>query len=197
MTQNKKLIAITGGIGSGKSEVAKIIKDLGYAVYSCDEIYAELLNSGVFYKEFTAEFGNIFNSDGLNRKKFSEKVFSNDENLKKLNRITHPKIFEELFKRMAKEEGVCFAEVPLLFESQAENNFNDVIIVLRDINQRVSSVALRDNLTEMQISKRIEKQFDYSSADLNKYNVIINDGNLFELKQKVISLIQNLDTRKN
>ena len=90
MTQNKKLIAITGGIGSGKSSVAKILKDFGYKVFSCDKIYVDLLNQGYFNKEFAKNFGKVFNEDGsLNKKLLAQSAENKrQERAWKQNRCT-------------------------------------------------------------------------------------------------------------
>ena len=114
MTQSNYTIAITGGIGSGKSTVAKIISREGYPVFSCDEIYNELLCRREFLNKIAQEFEGVLNPDGtLDRVKLSEKVFIDKAELEKLNSITHPAIMEEVFKRSAGYK-ISFTEVPLL-----------------------------------------------------------------------------------
>ena len=77
MTRNNVKIAITGGIGSGKSTVCKLIKEKGFPVISCDEVYSGLLKSADFLKVLQNEFGNVMQSDGsLDRKKLAEIVFN-------------------------------------------------------------------------------------------------------------------------
>ena len=100
MKQNKIKIAVTGGIGSGKSTVCKIINSLGYPVYSCDEVYKSVLRDGQTVAELVKEFGKqILNFDGsLNRPALSAIVFDDEEKLKNLNKITHLKIFKKLFE---------------------------------------------------------------------------------------------------
>ena len=96
MTQNNIKIAVTGGIGSGKTTVCDIIKEQGYSVISCDEIYNRLLRDKSFLNSLVSEFGHILNGDGtLSRKKLSEIVFSDKDKLARLNEITHPEIMKE------------------------------------------------------------------------------------------------------
>ena len=81
MKQSKK-IAITGGIGSGKSTVAKILINKGYKVFSCDEIYSEIVDERDFLDKLCSEFGNILTVQGaLDRKKLSSIVFDDEEKL--------------------------------------------------------------------------------------------------------------------
>lgn len=191
MTQNKKIIAITGGIGSGKSAVAKILKDLGYVVFSCDKIYAELLNKGVFNEDFYKYFGNVFKSDGtLNRKELAKIVFSDKYKLNLLNNLTHRAIMQEVFKRASAANKTCFVEVPLLFESSnLQSQFDKVIVVMRDLQTRIKSIVERDNLSEDEAKMRILNQFDYENADLKQYHVLNNDSSLQDLKNKIDALL--------
>ncbi|MBE7088909.1 MAG: dephospho-CoA kinase [Clostridiales bacterium] len=190
MTQNKKLIAITGGIGSGKSSVAKILKDFGYKVFSCDKIYVDLLNQGYFNKEFAKNFGKVFNEDGsLNKKLLAQIVFTDKDKLNLLNNLTHKAIMNEVLIRAIQQNNTCFVEVPLLFESNLQSQFDEVIVVKRNLDARIQSVIERDNLTEKEVKCRISNQFDYENANLSNYKVIINDGNINELINKINALL--------
>lgn len=89
MMQNNIKIAVTGGIGSGKSSVCQIIRSAGFPVLSCDEIYAELCADKKFLERLCEEFGDILYADGsLNRKKLSQIAFNDEAALKKLNNLT-------------------------------------------------------------------------------------------------------------
>ncbi|MDE7440294.1 MAG: dephospho-CoA kinase, partial [Clostridia bacterium] len=172
MTQNNIKIAVTGGICSGKSTVANFIKEQGYSVISCDEIYNELLTDLNFVNLLDNEFGNIKNSDGtLNRSKLSEIVFNDSEKLQKLNLLTHPQIMREAFARMS-GEGIFFCEVPLLFEGGFERLFDNVIVVLREKDNRLKALIERNRINENQAKLRINSQFEYKNGDLVKYYVI-------------------------
>lgn len=195
MKQSKK-IAVTGGIGSGKSTVMKIIAGKGYPIFSCDEIYSQLTSDSDFLNILRHSFGDILNSDGtLDRKKLSEIVFNNPAKLAELDKITHPAIYKEMFHMADEAGGICFCEVPLLFESGAESLFDGVIIVMRNEEQRIKSVTARDKLPEQDIKKRISNQFDYNSADFAMYYVIHNNGDLSELEWQTEEIIKKINEK--
>lgn len=195
MKQSKK-IAVTGGIGSGKSTVMKIIAGKGYPIFSCDEIYSQLTSDSDFLNILRHSFGDILNSDGtLDRKKLSEIVFNNPAKLAELDKITHPAIYKEMFRMADEAGGICFCEVPLLFESGAESLFDGVIIVMRNEEQRIKSVTARDKLPEQDVKKRISNQFDYNSADFAMYYVIHNNGDLSELEWQIEEIIKKINEK--
>lgn len=195
MKQNKK-IAVTGGIGSGKSTVMKIIAGKGYPIFSCDEIYSQLTSDRDFLNILHHSFGDILNGDGtLDRKKLSEIVFNNPAKLAELDKITHPAIYKEMFRMADEAGGICFCEVPLLFESGAESLFDGVIIVMRNEEQRIKSVTARDKLPEQDVKKRISNQFDYNSADFAMYYVIHNCGDLSELERQTEEIIKKISEK--
>lgn len=195
MKQNKK-IAVTGGIGSGKSTVMKIIAGKGYPIFSCDEIYSQLTSDRDFLKILHHSFGDILNGDGtLDRKKLSEIVFNNPAKLAELDKITHPAIYKEMFRMADEAGGICFCEVPLLFESGAESLFDGVIIVMRNEEQRIKSVTARDKLPEQDVKKRISNQFDYNSADFTMYYVIHNNSDLSELERQTEEIIKKISEK--
>ena len=195
MKQSKK-IAVTGGIGSGKSTVMKIIAGKGYPIFSCDEIYSQLTSDSDFLNTLRHSFGDILNSDGtLDRKKLSEIVFNNPAKLAELDKITHPAIYKEMFRMADEAGGICFCEVPLLFESGAESLFDGVIIVMRNEEQRIKSVTARDKLPEQDVKKRISNQFDYNSADFAMYYVIHNNGDLSELEWQTEEIIKKINEK--
>lgn len=197
MTQNNLKIAITGGIGSGKSTVANLIREQGYTVFSCDEIYAELLNNADFINKLAQAFEGVINADSsLNRAELSKRVFSNEEQLAKLNEITHPAIMHSAFSKM---EGypISFLEVPLLFENSFESLFDSVIVVLRERKERVKSIIVRDKLTYDEADLRIKSQINYDKFDFTEYYVIHNCSNLQDLKSKTVEILDKLLSLKN
>lgn len=187
-----KLVAITGGIGSGKSTVSNIIKNLGYPVFSADEVYKNLIKEKVFVKKIYDALGIESNDYDFNKALISSKVFNDKEMLKKLNEITHPEVMNELIKLSKEKGGVVFNEVPLLFESNFESLYDKVIIVVRNLNDRVSSVALRDGLTEKDVLLRVNNQINYENIDNNAHTLISNDGSLEELAVKVKAVIDSI-----
>jgi dephospho-CoA kinase len=189
MKQNKK-IAITGGIGSGKSTVANIIKQKGNPVFSCDEVYKDLLSDKNFLNLLKNEFGDeIIEGGALNRKILSQIVFSDKSKLQRLNRITHPVIMNEMFKRAEEFNCTSYFEVPLLFENSFEGLFDGVIVVLRDLDKRIESVVKRDNLPSDEVLKRINEQYNYENNNFAKYYVIHNNSHLTHLKEQIDKIL--------
>ncbi len=185
MKQNKK-IAVTGGIGSGKSTAMKMIKEHGFAVFSCDEVYADLVKDKRFLKKLCDIFGDVVTPEGkLDRKKLATIVFSDKNALEKLNAFTHPEIYRELFWRAENESGTCFFEVPLLFEDGAQDKFDCVLIIERDNDKRIDGVIIRDNLSREEVIKRINNQLNYDNNDFAKYYVIHNNGDLQQLQKEI------------
>lgn len=192
MTQSNFKFAITGGIGSGKSTVAEIIRRQGYAVFSCDEIYKELLCRKEFLNRIASEFDGVIKKDGaLDRSELSKIVFEDKAALDKLNSITHPAIMEEVFKRSSGLK-LSFTEVPLLFENGFERYFDGVLVVLRDVNERIASVSKRDNIDEKTVNLRIKSQFNYENYNFAKYYVIHNNGNFEDLERKLAEILENI-----
>ena len=192
-----KKIAITGGIGSGKSTVSEIIRKMGYVVVSADKVYSELLLNEDFVKEI-CELMNIspIEKDGritIDRKALSALVFSDKTQLSRLNDFTHPRIMDEIFRRSEGIEPLFFAEVPLLFERGYETEFDNVFVVRRQLDLRLSGTAKRDGKTEAEIRKVIDNQFDYEGNKLGYKSIIIeNNGTIQELGTEVSEAVKRL-----
>ena len=175
-------VAVTGGIGSGKSTTIKILKELNYPVFSCDEISKELSQEKEYLDKLNKIFPSVFDAEGrLDKIKLAQLVFNDENLLKKLNDFSHPIIMEKLQKRVRSVNGLVFSEVPLLFEGKFENDFDFVIIVLRDLSKRIESVCARDCLKNEQVLDRIKRQFNYEKLDLktlpkNQFFVWNNEG---------------------
>lgn len=191
----KKLIAITGGIGSGKSLALSILKSEGYYTLSSDQITAELYEKRkiklLLKKMFPFAVKGFFNPK-IDRSKISEIVFNNKEKLEQLTATITPLVVAEIQKRAKKVKENLFVEVPILFERGYQNQFDKVIIITRAMEDRINSVKIRSNLSKEQVLDRIKNQFDYENADLSPYFSIQNDGSAEVLKQKLLDAIKNI-----
>ncbi|MBQ3234840.1 MAG: dephospho-CoA kinase [Clostridia bacterium] len=185
------VIAVTGGIGSGKSTLCALIKKLGYPVYSADETYAELIKNEEFVKGIHSAVGAKTDSKTLDREEVSRIVFSCPEKLEALNGYTHKKIVDKMFEK-SRGKAVVFHEVPLLFEGGFENLYDNIIIVARPLEDRINSVVKRSSLSVEEVEKRIKNQFSYENLDNIKHTVITNDGDESQLEERLKAVIDEI-----
>ncbi len=185
-----KKIAITGGIGSGKSTVSNILKDKGYPVYSCDEIYAGLINLKEYINEIEKAFPAAIKQGEIDKKRLAEIIFSNEQERMRLNKIAHPLIMQTLLKQMNDDKSqIVFAEVPLLLEGNFENLFDQTIVVLRNREERIRSICERDGIPPEQAIERITAQFDYE--DIESKNRLKKMGAVFIENKGDFSTLEN------
>ena len=195
MTQNNIKVAVTGGIGSGKSTVISIIKEMGYPVISCDEITAELYKKQTVLRKLKRLFPTAINGIiklKADKAKISRIVFNDKAKRKELNDLLMPLILKELFIKLNNEKGVIFAEVPLLYETNLQDEFDQIFVITRDKTQRIKSVICRSNLTEQQVIERINAQFDYDNFIPTREIVIENDGEINSLKEKIAAAVEKV-----
>lgn len=188
-------VAITGGIGSGKSTVSNLIKEMGGTVYSCDAICGEIYKNQVFLRRLKKLFPTAIRGKILlkaDKKEISKLTFNCKENNDKLKALLHPLIMKKLLKELNSKKGVVFAEVPLLFEGGLENLFERVIVVKRELEKRYVSLKTRSNLERDEVSKIMASQVDYESLDLSKFIVLQNDGSIDELREKIKTILESI-----
>lgn len=188
-------IAITGGIGSGKSAVCRILKERGYPVFSCDEINRTLLSEKSYLDGLCALFPACVKDGKPDKAALAALVFSDKEALNTLNAYAHPRISERLQRDMDGAKKTCFAEVPLLFESSMTKQFDGVIVVLRNKEERIRAVVTRDGLTAETAEARMKQQFDYDGPLPDGCLVIENDGGEAALREKVDEALKALKVR--
>ena len=189
--QNKKLyVAITGGIGSGKSTVCDILRSLGYEVYSADQISHELYKDENIQEKIKNNFTQCIVEGEIDRKILSEIVFSDQSKKRKLEKIFHPKVIQRLKKRMSESHGkIIFAEIPLLFEGGFENEFDRVIVVIRPLKDRIKSVMERDGLSEQEVMARIKNQYNYEENSFSAHSIVYNQGDKEFIQQQVLKIL--------
>ena len=175
-----KLIALTGGIGSGKSTVLNEFKRLGAEVISCDEIsHRIMLRGGSAYTEVTDKFGSIIlNEDKeIDRKRLAAIVFSDNEKLELLNSITHRLIYAEIEKQIIKSlAAVVCVEIPLLFTTVSPLKIDLKIAVIAEEDIRIKRVMERDGVSADEVKARMEKQLSDDEMRKRADCVIENNG---------------------
>ncbi|MBR2337486.1 MAG: dephospho-CoA kinase [Clostridia bacterium] len=192
-----KIVAITGGIGSGKSTAIKIIEKLGYKSFSADLTYKKLLENERFVKEISSLLGvepvTLNGKLSIDKNAISRLVFADEEKLKILNAFTHPKIMEEMITSARLCSGIAFCEVPLLFEGGYEDLFDYIFIIKRNDEIRFESASIRDGKTVDQIKNIAKNQFDYAKITQNAHTFIIeNDLSEEALAEKIKVAIKDI-----
>ena len=189
-----KLIAITGGIGSGKSVVARMVQVMGYQVYDCDSRAKALMteDDNVRHQLVDAFGPETFLEDGsLNRQHLSAAAFGNDESLSRLNGIVHPATARDmlLWGRNQADSGatVAFVETALLRTAGLDRLVDEVWHVTAPASVRIPRVMARSGLTAQQVQDRMASQTIEESPALGE-RIIINDGIAAVLPQ-VINLL--------
>lgn len=175
-------IALTGGIACGKSTVAKALVQNSYPLVDADELARVVVEPGTPGLEAVSQaFGpDILNSDGsLDRRKLGEKIFSQIELRKKLEGILHPLIRTEAQSRReafeAQGYAMAFYDIPLLFETKAQAQFDKVIVVSCSPEEQRRRLLLRDGLSEEEITKRLAAQMPLAIKEEQADFVFHND----------------------
>lgn len=191
-----KVVALTGGIGSGKSYALSVLSDAGYPILSSDEIVKELYEIHAVKKKLKRLFPLAVSGKKdlvVDKSIIASTVFKDEKLHQKLTNTITPLVLKQIKKRTKKMVGLVFVEVPLLFECKYQKHFDAVMVIMRDKKSRIESVMKRNNMTEEQVLERINKQVDYDNLDLSECLVIENDGDLSFLKSKVLQIAYELD----
>lgn len=188
-------IGITGGIGSGKSVISRILKIMHYPVYDSDYWAKFLMNNDkTIYKALTDKFGSeTYSSEGINRPFLAQLIFNNKENLTFVNSIVHPAVGNH-FLQWAEEQqsSIVFIESAILFSSGLNKIIDKTIYVDAPQEIRLQRAILRDNATTEAISARIKNQINGDEYARTHSDYIINNDNTSLLIPQIISILQNL-----
>ena len=171
-------VGLTGGIGSGKTTVAKIFKQLGVPVYLSDDRAKDLMLNNQFLREsLISVFGDKVIINGfLNRSYIASKVFSNPKELIKLNTLVHPFVQKDFDVWSASQtSNYVLKEAAILFETGADKLLDEVVLVESPEDLKVSRIMFRDGMTEEEVFKRMSKQWsDCQKRTIADY-IIQND----------------------
>jgi dephospho-CoA kinase len=196
-----KLIGLTGGIASGKSTVAKILRQLGAAIVDADGLSREVVEPGSDgWKEIVAAFGtDVLQADQtLDRQKLRTLVFNNPDERKRLEAIIHPKV-RALAERRIREHGaagfaVVVYEVPLLFEGNIHEWLRPVILVACDVEVQRRRLQARDGVTPEAAQKIIDAQMSLEEKRRLADYVLENNGSLADLENQVREVLAKIQT---
>jgi dephospho-CoA kinase len=195
-----KKIAITGGIGSGKSTVCQFLHKLGAYVVDSDEIVHKHLK---FNKKIISDIKNLFGPEvfehgEIDRKKLADLSFQTPEKLQKLEEIIHPIVFEEIekeYQKVAKSNDYSYfvAEIPLYYEAKNPPSFDTVIVVTADESAIKKRIINSRHKRSMRVKRLIPLEEKYKKADY----VIHNNGSFSSLKQQVKQIHNKLTNSLN
>jgi dephospho-CoA kinase len=188
-------VAITGGAGSGKSTVARMFAELGAEVLDADQVAREAVAVGrPAWQELRRRYGeDYFNPDGtLNRSRLAQWVFADPEARRRLEALIHPWVAQELMARAQELErrgaDLVLVEVPLLFETGREADFDRVIVVAAPEAERIRRLKGRDGRGEAEIRGILAAQWPLKDKVARADYVVDNGGDLAGTREQVKSV---------
>jgi len=193
-------IGITGGIGTGKSHVSKIIEKNGYVVLNADNIAKQIMFEDESVKELIiSEFGEkSYCDDKLNTIYIASKAFSSVQSINILNSIVHPPMVEKINELMNiefKKSKIVFVEAALIYEAEVDGILDYVLLVTSNENSRIERIKKRDNLSEIEIRKRMQFQIPENEKENLADFTIKNNSTLLDLEMKTkmfLSIFQTM-----
>lgn len=186
-------IGITGGIGSGKSEITRYLRSLGEYVICADEVSKQIVKPDEEgSRALRQAFGDTFflKNGELDRNKLAAEVFNNKECLKLLNDTLHPLILKHIDKLAKRQSGRVFVDAALLIQTGMYKTVDRIWLVVADTQTRVKRVMKRDDLAAKDVERRIKSQL--SDEDMKPYadEIIDNSGSIDALHRRIDDLIQ-------
>lgn len=191
-----KVIGLTGGIGSGKTTIAKMFEALGVPVYYADDEAKKLMNSSKKIKEkLIKTFGNESYTSGiLNRKYLADLVFHDKKKLAEINEIVHPEV-DRHFKSWVQKQNTPYVlqENAIIFENKKQDVFDAIITVSTPIEIKIDRVISRDTTSRENVLARIKNQLNDAYKIANStyviYNIDLEDSKkqVDEIHQKILA----------
>lgn len=195
----KKVIGITGSMGSGKSQVSKIVKKQ-YPTLDCDKVNAKLLYiNHPGYNELKKRNLIVLDCDGnIDKMALSLSMFENPEIKKEVEDILHPLIFEEMHQWIDKQTSpLVFIEMPLLFETQSESIFDSIwCVVVRD-DIALNRLEKYRHISNEEAKRRLKHQMSPQTKMQKSTHVIYNNGSLIDLEKEVKQKIKEEENSWN
>ena len=187
-------VAITGGIGTGKTTILNMFADKGIPVFNSDEIAREIMNTNPLLKNkiITAFGDKAYDKNKLNKKYLSNVVFNNKTLLKKINSIVHPYVSDEFNSWIKKQDSkYVIYESAIIFENQGEGFFDKIICVTAPEDDVISRVMKRNNFSKDKIKSIINKQLPYK-AKIQKSDYVIENVDISKLSDRVLEIHNNI-----
>lgn len=186
-----KTIGITGGIGSGKSVVCRLLKTLNYPVYDSDEQAKILMKeSPAIISQLTSLIGeDAYIGGEINKPKISSFIFSSEYNLSRVNSIVHPEVCAHFDKwRLSQSSEVVFVESAILYESGLSGMVDEVWCVVADEEERIKRVMKRNAIGRQDVVARINSQIS-DNERIKKADVVIDNSGNISLIRQIIKIL--------
>ena len=181
------IVGLTGGIGSGKTTVAKFFEELGVPVYNSDKKARKLMRTSKKLKKAIIELlgESAYKGKKLNKKYISDKIFNDPKLLEKMNSIVHPAVRNHFLSWKNKQEApYVIQETALIFENEMQDFYDHIILVIAPENERIYRVTKRDDISVEQVRDRLKNQMkDSEKVKLAHY--VIDNTDLIETQKKV------------
>lgn len=189
-------IGITGGIGSGKSYVSRLLEAQGYAVYDCDSAAKRLIRTSPFIRRrLTAligphtyfEEGGHENGEGeyiLNKKAVAEFLLESEDNARAIDRIVHPAVFRDFI-----QSGMEWMESAIIYESGIYRLVDRVVVVTAPEELRIQRVMARDKISREKVLEWMGRQWPQEEVRRRADFEIVNDGHT-DIEQQLINIIE-------
>ncbi len=194
-----KKVAVTGGLSCGKSTVCHLFKELGCYVISADAIVHQLLSPGTAVgQQIISLLGSdIVRDCEFDRKKIADKVFSDPDSLRALEKILHPAVFDEIKAKYLEiqnkqDYSLFVAEIPLLYESKSEDFYDVIIAVMADPNVCRQRFKERQEQEGFEFDRRMNRQLSPIHKAARAQVLIENNGSIDELKQNIAVIYSQL-----
>ncbi|MGC8876210.1 dephospho-CoA kinase [Thermus sp.] len=188
------IIGLTGNIGSGKSTVAALLRELGYPVLDAD-LLAERAREAK-KPELKRLFPEAFRGEELDRRALARVVFSDPEKLKALEAVVHPEVRRLLVEELSRLRApLVFVEIPLLFEKGWEGRLHGTLLVAAPLEERVRRVVARSGLSREEVLARERAQMPEEEKRKRATWVLENTGSLEALREKVLALLGEIRAR--
>ena len=191
------ILGLTGGIGTGKSTVANMLKKKGIPVVDTDLISREVIEYPEIIEKIKLEISNeVFDfNNKLDREKMSEIVFENQEKLKKLNKIMHPEILKKMWlvvEKLKKNHKIIVLDITLLFEINMEKEVDKILLIYASKEIQLKRIMERDCRSREEAIKIINSQIPlYKKREKSDY-IIQNNDSLENLEKKLEKILEKL-----
>jgi len=194
------IAGLTGGIATGKSTVANIMAEAGAHVIDADRIAKDVVKKGLpAWKEITEYFGKeILGSDGeIDRERLGDVVFGSKDKLEVLNKIVHPRVFEEMAREMEEvkqraPDSIVILDIPLLIETGLHKLLSNVILVYAPERIQLARLMARDNIPKEAALKRIRSQMPIEQKKAFANYIIDNSSEIEHTRIMTLEVLERL-----